>query len=350
MSRANAIVPALGQGAKYAIIATMNKPLMTDRKHPQTDQAFAADDAYGMRREHTFSGALSFLRRPYRKDLNGVDVAIVGVPYDLATTNRPGTRLGPAGIRAASTGLANLTPWPWGFDPTERLTIVDYGDFHFDFGVPSEIPDQITAQAEQLLADCPSLLAMGGDHFISYPLLRAYVKRYGPLALVHFDAHSDTWPDEPGRISHGTMFYHAVKEGLIVVERSVQIGIRTFNADPLGITWLDADQVHERGADDIAAEVRRIVGDHNAYLTFDIDCLDPSFAPGTGTPVAGGLSTQQARAILRRLGGINFVGMDLVEVAPPFDSAEVTSLAGATLMLDYLCLRAEPLEPQRSVK
>jgi agmatinase len=248
--------------------------------------------------------------------------------------------LGPAAIRAASRQISSLTPWPWGFDPSERLAIFDYGDFHFDFGRPHKVPDEITAQAEAILDQNVSMLAMGGDHFVSYPLLRAYAKKYGPLALVHFDAHSDTWPDEPGHIGHGTMFYHAVREGLIDTAHSVQIGIRTCNADPLGITWLDADWVHEHSAAEVATEVKRIVGGSKAYLTFDIDCLDPSFAPGTGTPIVGGLSTQQARAILCKLNGIDFVGMDLVEVSPAYDVGEITALAGATLMLDYLCLRA----------
>ena len=226
----------------------MNKEI-DERKRPQTDQAFSAESIYGMHREHTYSGALSFLRRRYTKELAGVDIAVIGVPYDLATTNRPGTRFGPAGIRAASTQLSNLKPWPWGFDPTERLAIIDYGDFTFDFGRPDQIPDEITAQAEAIIDQGVSLLAMGGDHFVSLPLIRAYAKKHGPLALVHFDAHSDTWPDEDGRISHGTMFFHAVKEGLIDPSCSVQTGIRTYNADPLGITWLDADWVHNNGVE-----------------------------------------------------------------------------------------------------
>ncbi len=317
--------------------------LIEERKRPQTDQAFAAPSLYGMHREQTYAGALSFLRRRYTKDLSGVDIAIVGVPYDLATTNRPGTRFGPAGIRAASAHLSNLTPWPWGFDPTERLAIIDYGDFSFDFGRPQGIPDEITAQAAVVLEQGVSLLAMGGDHFISLPLLRAYAQQYGPLALVHFDAHSDTWPDEAGRISHGTMFFHAVKEGIIDPACAVQVGIRTYNADRLGMTWLDADWVHEHSTWETLAAIKRIVGARKTYLTFDIDCLDPSCAPGTGTPVVGGLTMQQARALLRGLDGIDFVGMDLVEVAPPYDTAGVTALAGATLMLDYLCLRAQEL-------
>jgi agmatinase len=323
----------------------MSKDL-EERKRPHIDQAISGDSLYGMHREHTYSGALSFLRRRYTKNLNGADIAVVGVPYDLATTNRPGTRFGPAGIRAASAQLSNLIPWPWGFDPTERLAIVDYGDFTFDFGRPHLIPDEITRQAEVILDQGVSLLSMGGDHFVSLPLIRAYAKKYGPLALVHFDAHSDTWADEEGRISHGTMFFHAVKEGLIDPACSVQIGIRTFNSDPLGITWLDADWVHSNGVEATIAEAKRIVGNRQAYLTFDIDCIDPSFAPGTGTPVVGGLTTYQARAILRGLKGIDFVGMDLVEVAPQYDTADVTALAGATLMLDYLCLRAQDLPPK----
>jgi agmatinase len=315
--------------------------LIEERKHPQTDQAFAASSLFGMHREHTYAGALSFLRRRYTKDVSGVDIAVVGIPYDLATTNRPGARFGPAGIRAASAQLANLTPWPWGFDPSERLAIIDYGDLSFDFGHPQGIPDEITAQALALLHQGVSLLAMGGDHFVSLPLLRAYAQQYGPLALVHFDAHSDTWPDETGRISHGTMFFHAVKEGIIVPACSVQVGISTYNADRLGMTWLDIDWVYEHGIGATIAEIKRIVGAHKAYLTFDIDSLDPSFAPGTGTPVVGGLTTQQARALIRGLDGIDFVGMDLVEVAPPYDIADVTALAGATLMLEYLCMRAK---------
>jgi agmatinase len=316
------------------------------RKNPRTDQTFQSSSIFGIQREHTYSGALSFLRRRYTRDMTGVDIAVVGVPYDLAVTNRPGSRFGPRGIRAASAMVSGLTPWPWGFDPTLRLGVVDYGDFDFDYGEPQNIPAQITAQATALLEQDVSLLAMGGDHFVTLPLLRAYAEKHGPLALVHFDAHSDTWPDESGRISHGTMFYHAVREGIIDPAVSVQVGIRTFNADPLGITWLDSDWVHENGAAKTAAEIKRITGARKAYLTFDIDCLDPSYAPGTGTPVVGGLSTQQARAILCRLDGIDFVGMDLVEVAPDYDISQVTALAGAALMVDYLCLKSQHLPPQ----
>jgi agmatinase len=309
-------------------------------KSRRGDHAFTATSLYGTEAEHTYSGALSFLRRKYTRDLDGVDVAVTGIPLDLATTNRPGARFGPAGIRAASAHLSWGPPWPWGFDPTERLAIIDYGDCSFDFGRPAGVPDEIEAHAEKIISKGVSLLSMGGDHFITLPLLRAHAKRHGPLALIHFDAHSDTWNDEDGRIDHGTMFFHAAREGIVIPERSVQIGIRTHNKDPMGFAWLDAAWVHENGVGAVIAETKRIVGDHPAYLTFDIDCLDPSFAPGTGTPVVGGLTTFQAQSIIRGLGGVNLVAMDVVEVAPAYDHAEMTSLAAASLALDYLCLRA----------
>jgi agmatinase len=158
---------------------------------------------------------------------------------------------------------------------------------------------------------------------------------------VHFDAHSDTWPDdELQRIDHGTMFYHAAREGLVDPMRSVQIGLRTTNDDTLGFQVLDARQVNRSTPEAIAEAIRARVGDHPVYLTFDIDCLDPAFAPGTGTPVCGGLSSHQALEILRGLRGINLVGMDVVEVSPPYDHAEMTALAGATLAMEMVCLYA----------
>jgi len=182
---------------------------------------------------------------------------------------------------------------------------------------------------------------LGGDHYISYPILKAYAKKYGKgLSLIHFDAHYDTWNEREGKIEHGTMFYHATKEGLIDPSKSVQVGIRSFIDDTLGFNVLDNHWVHQNGSDKVAAKIQEIVGDNLCYLTFDIDCLDPSYAPGTGTPVVGGLSTYQAQRILRGLEGINLIGMDQVEVAPAYDVGGITSLAGATLALDMLCLFA----------
>ena len=305
-----------------------------------SDHAFTAKDLYGLAVEPTYAGALSFLRRRYSKDLTGVDVAVTGVPLDLATTNRPGARFGPAGIRRASAHLAWAQPWPWPIDPFEVLAIVDYGDCLFDFGRPETIPDAIEQHAAKVIETGTSLLTLGGDHFIAYPLLRAHAKKYGQLSLIHFDAHSDTWEDEDGRVDHGTMFYHAAKQGIVDPARSVQIGLRTHNDQTHGFNILDAAWVHNNGPQAVAAEVKRIVAGYKAYLSFDIDCLDPSFAPGTGTPVCGGLTSWQALEIIRGLVGLDIVGMDIVEVAPPYDISDITALAAATIAAEYLCLRA----------
>ncbi len=311
-------------------------------KRTSSDHAFTAQELKGTRQEPTFSGALSFLRRRYTKDLTGVDVAVTGIPLDTATTSRPGARYGPRGIRTMSSQIAWTRPYGWGFDPLEKLAIVDYGDCAWDHGRPAEIPQAIEAHADAIIATGAALLSMGGDHFISYPLLKAHARRHGPLSLVHFDAHSDTWNDAEGigRVDHGTMFYHAAREGLVDPRRSVQIGLRTHNDDLMGFNVLDAPWVHEHGAKAVASEACRVVGGNKAYLTFDIDCLDPSFAPGTGTPVAGGLSSAQALAILKGLAGIDFVGMDIVEVAPPYDSADITALAAAHIAHEWLALFA----------
>jgi len=288
----------------------------------------------------TYAGVLSFLRRPYTRDLTGVDVAISGIPLDLATTFRPGSRFGPAAVRAASVQLAELTPFPWGFDPFDDLTAIDYGDCWFDAHNPLTIREAIESHARTILASGARMLTFGGDHYITYPLLRAHAEKFGqPLALIHFDAHCDTWPDDnPDSLNHGTMFYKAIKEGLIDPQRSVQIGIRTWNDDFMGMHILDAPWVHAHGVEATVAKILAIVGDAPTYLTFDIDCLDPAFAPGTGTPVSGGLSSAQALGIVRAMEPVNLVGADVVEVAPPYDQSEITALAAAHLGTDLLCV------------
>jgi agmatinase len=308
----------------------------------QNDHAFTASDIKGPKVEPTFAGALSFLRCRYTKDLAGVDVAVTGIPLDTATTNRPGARFGPRAIRAASSQIAWTRPYGCPFDPLEKLAVVDYGDCLWDHGRPEGIPAVIEAHADAILASGAAMLSLGGDHFLSYPVLKAHAKKHGPLSLIHFDAHSDTWKDAEGagRVDHGTMFYHAAREGLVNPKRSVQIGLRTHNDDLMGFNVLDADWVHANGAAAAAAEACRIVGGSKAYLTFDIDCLDPAFAPGTGTPVAGGLSSAQALAIVKGLAGIDFVGMDVVEVAPAYDVADITALAAAHLAHEWLVLFA----------
>ena len=309
------------------------------------DRAFTQRSPYGTTPEPTYAGALSFVRRRYSRELEGVDVVVAGVPCDLATSNRPGARFGPRGIRAASAQLAWGPLWPWGFDPFERLRVIDWGDVLFDEGYVDRMLKAVEDHAANALAHDASLLTFGGDHLVTLPLLRAHARHHWPLALVHFDAHPDTWREET--LNHGSMFFHALREGLLDPEHSVQIGIRTHNDESHGFQILDATWVHERGAQATAARIREVVGGRRAYLSFDVDCLDPSVAPGTGTPVVGGLTTHQAREILFRLDGVDFVGMDLVEVAPPYDVAEITALAAATLALDYLALRARSRPPHR---
>jgi agmatinase len=291
--------------------------------------------------EPTFSGAMSFMRRRYTKSLDGVDVAVVGIPFDLATTGRPGARYGPRAVRTGSAMIAWDAVWGWPFDPFEQLSVVDHGDIAVPYGSPRDIVEAIEASFHPVHQAGVATLMLGGDHFCSYPVLRSLHAHVGePLALIHFDAHSDTWPGQPHEIDHGTMFWHAVKEGIVDPAHSIQLGLRTNNDDTLGMTVLTGDDVDVMPAEIIAEAVRKVVGGRPAYLTFDIDCLDPAFAPGTGTPVPGGLSTGKALRILRALGGLDIRSADVVEVAPAYDHADVTALAAATIALNCVALIA----------
>ena len=315
---------------------------MSEGDKDGTDLAIVRDNLYGTTLEPTYSGVTSFMRRKYTRDLAGVDVAVTGVPLDTATTNRPGARFGPRSIRAASSIMAWERPYGMEFDPFDKLAVIDYGDCLFDFGRPETVPAAIEAHASQVIDNGPALLTLGGDHFITYPLLKAHAIKHGaPLSLLHFDAHSDTWDDgTEERVDHGTMFYWAAKQGIVDPSTSIQVGLRTTNPDTMGFNILDAPSVHELGVEAVIERIRETVIDRQVYLTFDIDCLDPSYAPGTGTPVCGGLSSHQALAILRGLAGINVVGMDVVEVAPAYDTAEITSLAAASIAMEMLYLYA----------
>ena len=305
------------------------------------DGAFRRQGVMGSIIENTYSGALSFMRRSYTRNLEGVDVVVSGVPLDLATTFRSGARLGPAAIRAASVQLAELNLFPWCFDPFDDLAVIDYGDCWFDAHRPWTIRESIKQHALDIITNSRAkMLTFGGDHYITYPLLQAHAEKYGkPLSLLHFDAHCDTWPDdEEDSLNHGTMFYKAVKNGLIDPKTSAQVGIRTWNSDFMGMNMLFAPWINENGIEATVRRIYDIVGDNPVYLTFDIDCLDPAFAPGTGTPVPGGLSSHTALGIVRQLGDLNIVGMDVVEVAPAYDSAEITAIAAAHVAADMLCL------------
>ncbi|MDP5253089.1 MULTISPECIES: agmatinase [unclassified Vibrio] len=288
-----------------------------------------------------YSNAMTFMRAPYLRDprQSEADVAILGVPFDMATSGRPGSRLGPDAIRRASVNLSwEGRRFPWSFKLSDRLSLVDAGDLVFDCGDAKDLSARLQFAAEQIIASGKALLAFGGDHFVSLPLLRAHHAHYGKMALVHFDAHTDTY-SYGSEYDHGTMFYRAPKEGLIDLEHSVQIGIRTeYEADNHGFEVINGMEANDWSVDEIVRRIKQRVGDLPVYLTFDIDCLDPAYAPGTGTPVCGGLSTDKILKVIRALQGINLVGMDVVEVAPGYDQSEVTALAAATIALDLLHL------------
>ncbi|WP_284266070.1 agmatinase [Roseicyclus amphidinii] len=312
---------------------------LEDAKH-EVDRAITATELKGLAYENAFAGVPSFLRRRYAKDLAGVDLAVTGIPFDQAVTHRPGTRLGPRAIREASLLQPFDPPYGWdGFSPLERFAIADHGDMAFDYAHTADVPARIEAHVAGILGAGAACIALGGDHSITLPILRAQAAKHGPLALIQFDAHTDTWPDDdPARIDHGTFCYTAVKEGLIDVTRSAHVGIRTVVEDNLGIEIIDAQAVGARGTAAVAEALRAKVGDHPVYLSFDIDALDPAHAPGTGTPVWGGLSSREAAAILRGLAGINLVGGDVVEVSPPYDHANITAVAAAHVAMELICL------------
>ncbi len=304
------------------------------------DQAFRATDNTENWFEVPYAGALSFLRRRYTRDLGGVDVAVSGIPFDSAVTNRPGARLGPRAIRAGSTQLQELKSFPWGINPFASLAVVDYGDCYIDPHHPDTVTAQIETHCAEILSHGVKPLSFGGDHYVAYPLIRAVSAVHGPVALIQIDAHCDTWPGTGTEIDHGTMFGRAAREGLIDPSKSTQIGLRTYNDSDHGFEILTAPWVHRNGVQAaIDAAVER-AGDAPVYLSFDIDALDPAFAPGTGTPVSGGLASWQALEIMRGFRDLNFVGMDLVEVAPAYDHAEITALAAATIAYEWLCLLA----------
>lgn len=287
------------------------------------------------------SNIFGFLRlplnfQPYNSD---ADWVITGVPFDLATSGRSGCRFGPQAIRQASVHLAwENYRWPWNFNVKERLNIIDCGDLVFTSGDAQEMSEQLQLHTEKLLAAKKRCLTFGGDHFITLPLLRAHANYFGKMALIHFDAHTDTY-DNGGKVDHGTMFYHAPQEGLIDPHHSIQIGIRTEYSDTLGFKVMNSDQANDMSIDNIINEIKQTVGELPVYLTFDIDCLDPAFAPGTGTPVCGGITSNKALRIIRGLTDINIIGMDVVEVSPAYDHANITSLAAATIALEMLYLQ-----------
>ncbi|KAB2727963.1 agmatinase [Brucella anthropi] len=308
------------------------------------DHAITARSLTSAATDPTHAGVLSFMRRMYTKSLKGADAVVWGIPFDAAVSNRPGARFGPQAIRRASAIFDNDPQYPFERDLFENLSVIDYGDCLLDYGNHTKTPATIEREATKILKSDAFLLTLGGDHFITWPLLKAHAAKYGPLALVQFDAHQDTWFDDGKRIDHGSFVARAVRDGIIDPAHSIQIGIRTHAPEDCGIKIIYGHEVEDMPAAAIADEILKRTDGRKTYLTFDIDCLDPAFAPGTGTPVAGGPSSAKMLSVLRKLTALDFVGADVVEVAPAYDHADITAIAGATIAMYYLGLLAEKKE------
>jgi agmatinase len=302
-----------------------------------------------------FQGLRTFMRLPHVTDLDGVDFAVIGVPFDTGGTYRVGARFGPSGIRQESMLLRPYHP-VHDVNIFEYLSGVDYGDLPITPGYLPESHAQITEAAGQVLTRGVTPIFLGGDHSVSLPLLRAVAKKHGPVALVHFDAHSDLWEGYfGGKDTHGTPFRRAVEEGLIDTGRSSQVGLRGSLYSPddamisqqLGFEMISGPELHEIGLPEALQRIHARIGSGPAYLSFDIDFVDPAFAPGTGTPEVGGFTGAQCQALLRGLTGIDFVAYDLVEVMPPYDPMNITSLLAANLAYEFIALEARKRKDHR---
>jgi guanidinobutyrase / D-arginase len=295
-----------------------------------------------------YAGLTTFARLPRDEDVPGRDVAIVGVPFDTGVTYRPGARFGPSHIRQSSRLLRPYNP-ALDVAPFAGQQVVDAGDLVCNpFDIATAVR-QIEEQAFALIDSGANLVTLGGDHTIAYPLLRAHHRRYGPVALVHFDAHLDTWDTYfNAPLTHGTPFRRAAEEGLFVPGHSAHVGIRgslytpndlTADAD-LGFTIIHCAEFEHRTVTDVVEQLRRTIGSHPLYVSIDVDVLDPSHAPATGTPEAGGLTSRELLAIVRGFDGLNLVGADIVEVSPAYDHAEITGVAAANLAYELVSLLA----------
>ena len=308
---------------------------MTDKNQPISGNDLAR-----------FSGPSTFMRLPSANDLKGLDVAVLGVPLDIGTSWRSGTRFGPKQVRSES---AMLRPYnlATGAAPFDGLQVADIGDLAINTFSLSESLTIIKESYDAILNYDVMPLAIGGDHSITLPILRAISKRHGPVALIHVDAHADVNDEMFGeRETHGTVFRRAHEEGLIIPEKTYQIGLRGtgYGADDFteaagwGFQQFPAHDLWHRSLSPLGAEIRRDIGDAPVYITYDIDSLDPAFAPGTGTPEIGGLTTPQAMELIRAFKGLNIVGADLVEVSPPYDTSGNTALTGANILFEILCV------------
>ena len=309
------------------------------------------DDAYDPKLAPRYTEIPTFMRAPLRLDLKDVDVGLAGVPFDGGVTNRAGARHGPREIRNMSTLMRSIHHVTQ-VNPFSLARIADVGDVRFSQLYNHEaVINEIQNFYERLVAEGIVPLSAGGDHSITYPIFRAIAK-HEPTGLIHIDAHTDTYGDIQGsKFNHGSPFRLANDEGLLDPHRTIQIGIRgaqnsteswdySLNS---GMRVVFIEEFDEIGVDAVIEETRRVVGEGKTYISFDVDGLDPVYAPGTGTPEAGGITMREAQKLLRGLRGLNLIGGDVVEVAPPFDPSGNTALTGATLMYEILCLLAESL-------
>ena len=296
-----------------------------------------------------YTGVPTFLRAPYEEELGNVDIGLVGVPFDGGVTNHPGARHGPREIRNQSSLMRRMHQSS-GISPHDLARVADVGDawvqspFHLENSL-----DEIAEFFTRLNEASVTPLSAGGDHSITLPILRAIAKT-GPVGMVHFDAHCDTGDDYLGsKFHHGAPFRRAVEEGLLDPERTIQIGIRGSVNEPdiwkfshdSGMRVIYMEEFYELGIKRVIDEARRVVGIGPTYISFDVDGLDPVYAPGTGTPEVGGFSSMEAQFMIRGLKGLNLIGGDVVEVAPPFDPSGNTALVGATMMFEILCVLAD---------
>jgi agmatinase len=300
-------------------------------------------------RSPRFAQPATFIRLPHQSDLRGVDVGILGVPFDAGTSYRPGTRLAPREIRSQSS-LIRTYNHALGVAPFDRLRVVDAGDVDASPVSLEQAHAAIEARIREFVTSGALPLSVGGDHSITLPILRQLAKAHGPLGLVQFDSHIDTWDEDFGsKLFHGSSFYYAVTEGLVDPARFVQVGIRgpMYGVDDFafqqarGIRVIGIDEALRVGVEAVAGTVRSVLGEGPAYVSFDIDAVDPAFAPGTGTPEVGGLTSYQALQLVRGLAGLPLVGCDVVEVSPPFDGpGQITSLLAANLVFEILSVIA----------
>lgn len=287
-----------------------------------------------------YAGITTFWRKPFTRDLSNAQIVVMGVPFDCGTTNRSGARLGPRAIREMSLHTGNFYH-PWPYDIKEKVNIIDYGDVGMT--VKSDMTkfmvEDTYRHAKAIYDSGAKLLTLGGDHTIPYGMVRAAKEKFGKITLVHFDSHQDTLSGEDGEaIFHGSFAHDLVVEGTVDASRSTQVFIRTDMPNEHGYDIIHAHDAMYMHPKEIAERIKRNAGDTPVYITFDVDAIDPAFAPGTGTPVPGGPSMQVVREVLRYMIGLNVIGADIVEVAPTFDHAELTALAAGTLAGDFIHL------------